>query len=148
MLWIGWEGLSSVLECWSTVVRRIWTSTCLCLVVFVPPPQPTHLKNALCALPASPWSSLVQQRSNCSSITYPRRRVDNHEYTCLTLQYEKTYNILDAEVAQVVEQRTENPRVSGSTPLLGTTCEVIAKSQGVKRLALLNARPSIEGLRR
>ena len=25
-----------------------------------------------------------------------------------------------AEVAQVVEQRTENPRVSGSTPLLGT----------------------------
>ena len=32
----------------------------------------------------------------------------------------KTYNILDAEVAQAVEQRTENPRVSGSTPLLGT----------------------------
>ena len=32
----------------------------------------------------------------------------------------KTYNILKAEVAQVVEQRTENPRVSGSTPLLGT----------------------------
>ena len=32
----------------------------------------------------------------------------------------KTYNIPEAEVAQVVEQRTENPRVSGSTPLLGT----------------------------
>ena len=26
-----------------------------------------------------------------------------------------------AEVAQVVEQRTENPRVGGSTPPLGTT---------------------------
>jgi hypothetical protein len=36
----------------------------------------------------------------------------------------KTYNILEAEVAQVVEQRTENPRVSGSTPLLGTKYEV------------------------
>ena len=31
-----------------------------------------------------------------------------------------TYNIETAGVAQVVEQRTENPRVSGSTPLLGT----------------------------
>gem|GEM_PF-4351164 len=31
-----------------------------------------------------------------------------------------SYNIDAAEVAQVVEQRTENPRVSGSTPLLGT----------------------------
>ena len=30
-----------------------------------------------------------------------------------------TYNIGAAGVAQVVEQRTENPRVSGSTPLLG-----------------------------
>jgi hypothetical protein len=37
----------------------------------------------------------------------------------------KTYNIPEAEVAQVVEQRTENPRVSGSTPLLGTNYEVI-----------------------
>ena len=53
------------------------------------------------------------------------RRLNNYEYTCLTLQREKTYNILDAEVAQVVEQRTENPRVSGSTPLLGTTYEVM-----------------------
>ena len=48
------------------------------------------------------------------------RRRDNHEYGCLTLERGKTYNIPDAEVAQVVEQRTENPRVSGSTPLLGT----------------------------
>ena len=32
-----------------------------------------------------------------------------------------TYNsICCAEVAQVVEQRTENPRVDGSTPPLGT----------------------------
>jgi hypothetical protein len=28
---------------------------------------------------------------------------------------------LDAQVAQLVEQRTENPRVGGSTPSLGTT---------------------------
>jgi hypothetical protein len=53
----------------------------------------------------------------------PGRELDNYEYYCLTLQRAKTYNIVDAEVAQVVEQRTENPRVSGSTPLLGTTHE-------------------------
>ena len=41
----------------------------------------------------------------------------------------KTYNILEAEVAQVVEQRTENPRVSGSTPLLGTTHEIVGRNQ-------------------
>jgi hypothetical protein len=41
----------------------------------------------------------------------------------------KTYNIVDAEVAQVVEQRTENPRVSGSTPLLGTSYEVVERNQ-------------------
>ena len=41
----------------------------------------------------------------------------------------KTYNILGAEVAQVVEQRTENPRVSGSTPLLGTSYEVLGWNQ-------------------
>ena len=41
----------------------------------------------------------------------------------------KTYNIPDAEVAQVVEQRTENPRVSGSTPLLGTNYEVVEQNQ-------------------
>ena len=41
----------------------------------------------------------------------------------------KTYNVLDAEVAQVVEQRTENPRVSGSTPLLGTDYEIVEQNQ-------------------
>ena len=41
----------------------------------------------------------------------------------------KTYNILGAEVAQVVEQRTENPRVSGSTPLLGTSYEILVWNQ-------------------
>jgi hypothetical protein len=55
--------------------------------------------------------------------------LENHEYTCLTLGWEKTYNITDAEVAQVVEQRTENPRVSGSTPLLGTNYQVIEHDQ-------------------
>jgi hypothetical protein len=57
------------------------------------------------------------------------RRSNNHERTCLTLERGNTYNIPDAEVAQVVEQRTENPRVSGSTPLLGTTYEVIKHNQ-------------------
>ena len=47
-----------------------------------------------------------------------------NEYTCLTLERAKTYNTHDAEVAQVVEQRTENPRVSSSTLLLGTSCEI------------------------
>jgi hypothetical protein len=41
----------------------------------------------------------------------------------------KTYNIPEAEVAQVVEQRTENPRVSGSTPLLGTNYEIIERDE-------------------
>ena len=50
----------------------------------------------------------------------------------------KTYNILDAEVAQVVEQRTENPRVSGSTPLLGTNYEGV---KGIKASSV-NARRS------
>ena len=30
----------------------------------------------------------------------------------------------------MVEQRTENPRVSGSTPLLGTSCEIVVRNQG------------------
>jgi hypothetical protein len=55
--------------------------------------------------------------------------LNNHEYTCLTLEWRKTYNIIEAEVAQVVEQRTENPRVSGSTPLLGTNYEIIAQNK-------------------
>jgi hypothetical protein len=41
----------------------------------------------------------------------------------------KTYNIPEAEVAQVVEQRTENPRVSGSTPLLGTNYEIVEQNK-------------------
>ena len=32
------------------------------------------------------------------------------------------YHAPDAQVAQLVEQRTENPRVGGSNPPLGTTC--------------------------
>jgi hypothetical protein len=41
----------------------------------------------------------------------------------------KTYNIPEAEVAQVVEQRTENPRVRGSTPLLGTNYVIIERDE-------------------
>ena len=65
----------------------------------------------------------MPQASSWSGVTYPRQRSNDYEYTCLTLERGKTYNIPDAEVAQVVEQRTENPRVSGSTPLLGTSYE-------------------------
>ena len=36
------------------------------------------------------------------------------------------WNAGDAQVAQLVEQRTENPRVGGSTPSLGTICLSIA----------------------
>jgi hypothetical protein len=61
------------------------------------------------------------------------RRPRNHEHNCLTLEQEKTYNIPDAEVAQVVEQRTENPRVSGSTPLLGTNHEVVERDPVIRR---------------
>ena len=35
--------------------------------------------------------------------------------------------IADAEVAQLVEQRTENPRVSGSIPDLGTVGVKVSK---------------------
>jgi hypothetical protein len=34
----------------------------------------------------------------------------------------------------VVEQRTENPRVSGSTPLLGTNYQVIEHDQVCSRI--------------
>jgi hypothetical protein len=40
----------------------------------------------------------------------------------------------------VVEQRTENPRVSGSTPLLGTNYEVMEQSKVSSRM------PSYEGV--
>jgi hypothetical protein len=69
-------------------------------------------------------------------ITRPRHRVSNYECICLTLKQARTYNIADAEVAQVVEQRTENPRVSGSTPLLGTTHEVGRQDHAGGRLPL------------
>ncbi len=48
----------------------------------------------------------------------------------------KTYNILDAEVAQSVEQRTENPCVSGSIPLLGTASEVAERNETNDRTPL------------
>jgi hypothetical protein len=52
----------------------------------------------------------------------------------------KTYNIIEAEVAQVVEQRTENPRVSGSTPLLGTNYEIVKPNQISSRTPPCNGR--------
>ena len=61
-----------------------------------------------------------------SDITRRAQQSADYECTCLTLQRQKTYNTCDAEVAQVVEQRTENPRVSSSTLLLGTTYEAIS----------------------
>jgi hypothetical protein len=46
----------------------------------------------------------------------------------------KTYNIPDAEVAQSVEQRTENPCVSGSIPLLGTNSEIVEQNEVRSRI--------------
>ena len=111
------------------------------------PPQSIRLKNALCALVTSLWSSLVPQPSSWLGITYLTGRLCNYEYGCLTLERAKTYNISDAEVAQVVEQRTENPRVSGSTPLLGTTHEVGHRNYINGRLPLRKERPLRRGLR-
>ena len=48
--------------------------------------------------------------------------------TTSKLDVKKGLPIVHAEVAQVVEQRTENPRVSGSTPLLGTNYEVVEQN--------------------
>ena len=41
-------------------------------------------------------------------------------YYLIELQRKTIYHIFFAQVAQSVEQRTENPCVSGSIPLLGT----------------------------
>ena len=35
------------------------------------------------------------------------------------------YNFLSAQIAQSVEQRTENPRVGGSIPPLGTKIDIL-----------------------
>ena len=35
---------------------------------------------------------------------------------------------LYAQIAQLVEQRTENPRVTGSIPVLGTTKKILDKN--------------------
>jgi hypothetical protein len=64
-----------------------------------------------------------------SSLTCPRQRPNDYECACLTLERGKTYNTHNAEVAQVVEQRTENPRVSSSTLLLGTSYAIMRRGQ-------------------
>ena len=38
------------------------------------------------------------------------------------------FNVLNAQIAQLVEQRTENPRVAGSIPALGINYERILYS--------------------
>jgi hypothetical protein len=76
-------------------------------------------------LPTSPWSSLVPQASSPFSIPSLKEAVKQSRVHLLDTRMGKTYNIPEAEVAQVVEQRTENPRVSGSTPLLGTNYDVV-----------------------
>ena len=61
--------------------------------------------------------------------------------TTSKLDVKSSIPISRAEVAQVVEQRTENPRVSGSTPLLGTTHEVIDCNYVDSRLLFAKGRP-------
>jgi hypothetical protein len=59
----------------------------------------------------------------------------------LTLKRANTYNIAHAEVAQVVEQRTENPRVSSSTLLLGTSYAIAERARSGGMASLLIAKP-------
>jgi hypothetical protein len=47
----------------------------------------------------------------------------------------------------VVEQRTENPRVSGSTPLLGTRHEPVEYNYITSRLLLAKEEPSRKAFR-
>ena len=61
--------------------------------------------------------------------------------TTSKLDVKSSIPISRAEVAQVVEQRTENPRVSGSTPLLGTTHEARHRNDIGSRLPLWKGRP-------
>jgi hypothetical protein len=121
----------SASACLLTAAKNIWTLAPPCSVVFAHLPQFTRLRNALFAPPTYLWSSPVPQpeatsthRSLFQLVQYCRRLrrpSNNHERNCLTLKCGNTYNIPHAEVAQVVEQRTENPRVSSSTLLLGTS---------------------------
>ena len=72
------------------------------------------------------WSSKLAARLAFLSL---KAAVKQSRVHLLDTRVGKTYNIPEAEVAQVVEQRTENPRVSGSTPLLGTNYEVVEQNQ-------------------
>ena len=40
------------------------------------------------------------------------------------------YKALKAEIAQLVEQRTENPRVTGSSPVLGIVKQALSDHKG------------------
>jgi hypothetical protein len=59
----------------------------------------------------------------------------------------KTYNTRDAEVAQVVEQRTENPRVSSSTLLLGTIYQRTEQGQISSAAPCHEGNPKLQGKR-
>ena len=84
----------------------------------------------------SPWLSPVPQANSLLSISLAKSGVKQSRVYLLDTRIGKTYNIPDAEVAQVVEQRTENPRVSGSTPLLGTNYEILEQNQVSSRTPL------------
>jgi hypothetical protein len=81
------------------------------------------------------WSSQVPQASSSFSTPLLKAAVKQSRVHLLDTRTGKTYNIPEAEVAQVVEQRTENPRVSGSTPLLGTNYEVVEQNQVSTRIS-------------
>ena len=136
-----------VLECWSTVVRKIWTLTCPSSVVFGLPPQLIHPRNAPFVLLTSPWTSLVPKANHPQKVlqlfgddlAFPllKAAVKQSRVHLLDTRIGKTYNIPDAEVAQSVEQRTENPCVSGSIPLLGTSPEIVEWAEVSSRTALV-----------
>ena len=76
-----------------------------------------------------PGQAWCPKLAACLGFPLLKAAVKQSRLRLLDTRVEKTYNISEAEVAQVVEQRTENPRVSGSTPLLGTNYEVVEQNQ-------------------
>ena len=82
--------------------------------------------------------------SLCRSARVATRRLP----TTSELDVKSSIPILRAEVAQAVEQRTENPRVSGSTPLLGTMYVVFSSNLGREQKTILAVMLVMERLQR
>ena len=72
------------------------------------------------------------ETSNCSKVSSPQSDVNTRPPACLTINIgsHRIYDcVVDAEVAQLVEQRTENAWVPGSSPGLGTGLSCRARAR-------------------